>query len=251
MKAVRSCFCQMLAFLGRDMMLFASCLTPIIAGLFFRFGIPLLEAVLTKRLHMPAVLSPYYGLIDVIFAMLSPAMFCFAAAMVVLEETDEKTAAYFFVTPLERRGYLAARLGIPAAAAFLATVVLLPLFQLTARSPAAVLLFAAGGTLQGVITSLLILAFSSNKLEGMAMAKLSTLTVFGAAGPFAPFFTGGLQYILSPLPSFWLGKAVCENRLLYLLPAFILFALWICALLPRAMCRADGERCAGRFSRQV
>ena len=119
----------------------------------------------TKRLHMPAVLSPYYGLIDVIFAMLSPAMFCFAAAMVVLEETDEKTAAYLFVTPLERRGYLAARLGIPAA----------------------VLLFAAGGTLQGVIAALLILAFSSNKLEGMATLFYS---LYGSARCFRGLCAG-------------------------------------------------------------
>lgn len=232
MKATQSCFFQMLAVLRRDMMLFAACLIPMVAGLFFRVAIPLLEAALTERLRLPTVLSAYYGLIDVIFAMLSPAMLCFVAAMVFLEERDEKTAAYLFVTPLGKTGYLTARLGIPAIAAFLTTVILLPVFKLTALSPAAVLLFAAGGTLQGVIVALLILGLSSNKLEGMAVAKLSTLTVFGAAGPF--FIKSGLQYALSPLPSFWLGKAACENRLLYLFPAFLLFLLWICLLFPRA-----------------
>jgi len=92
-------------------------------------------------------------------------------------------------------------------------------------------LLAAGGTLQGIITSLLILTISSNKLEGMAVAKLSGLMIFGAAIPF--FIKDDLQYVLFSLPSFWIGKAVCENILLYMFPAFTLSAMWICFLLKR------------------
>lgn len=174
---------------------------------------------------------PYYALIDIFFAMLSPAMFCFVSAMVSLEEADEKTAAYLFVTPLGRNGYLAARLGIPSAAVFLVTGVLLPVFRLTALSTADMILLAAGGTLQGIITSLLILTFSSNKLEGMAVTKLSTLMISGAAIPF--FIKNEVQYVLSPLPSFWIGKTICENASLYMLPAFILLITWIYFLLKR------------------
>ncbi len=94
-----------------------------------------------------------------------------------------------------------------------------------------IILLAAGGTLQGIITSLLILTISSNKLEGMAVAKLSGLMIFGAAIPF--FIKDDLQYVLFLLPSFWIGKAVCENVLLYMLPAFTLSAMWICFLLKR------------------
>lgn len=92
MKAIRLSFSQMLAYMRRDMMLFAACLTPILAGLLFRFAIPLLEAALADWFHVPAIISPYYALIDIFFAMLSPVMFCFAPAMVSLEEADEKTA---------------------------------------------------------------------------------------------------------------------------------------------------------------
>lgn len=233
MRAIRLCFFQMLAYMRRDMMLFAACLAPVLAGLFFRFAIPFGEAVLTDWFHLSAVISPYYALIDVLFAMLSPAMFCFVPAMVSLEEADDKTAAYLFVTPLGKTGYLSARLAIPALAAFLVTVVLLPVFKLTAFSPAAILLLAAGGTLQGVIAALLILTFSSNKLEGMAVAKLSALTFLGAVIPF--FVKGNAQYLLLPLPAFWIGKAACGNMLymLYMLPAFALSAIWIWFLLKR------------------
>lgn len=229
MKAIRLCFFQMAAVMRRDMMLFVSCLAPILAGFFFRFAIPCLEAVLTDFFRMTAIISPYYKLIDILFAMLPPTMLCFVSAMVSLEETDEKTAVYLFITPLRKTGYICARFGIPAAAAFLAAAILLPVFKLTALSPADILLLSAGATLQGMIIALLILTVSSNKLEGMAVAKLSALIISGVAIPF--FVQSNVQYMLSPLPSFWIGKAIFTNMPLYMLPAFILSALWICILL--------------------
>lgn len=229
MKAVRLSFFQMLTYMRRDMMLFAACLAPILAGLVFRFAIPLLEATLTDWFHVSEILSPYYALIDIFFSMLSSAMFCFISAMVSLEEADEKTMTYLFVTPLGKTGYLAARFGVPAFAAFFITAVLLPVFKLTSLSPVDIVLLAIGGTLQGIIISLLISTFSSNKLEGMAITKLSTLMIFGAVIPF--FIKHNIQYVISPLPSFWIGKAIFENMPFYLLPAFVLSAIWICLLL--------------------
>lgn len=223
MKAIRLSFFQMLTYMRRDMMLLAVCLIPIVAGLAFRFLVPLLEGVVTGWL------VPYYELIDIFFAMLSPMMFCFVSAMVSLEESDEKTAAYLFVTPLGKPGYLAARFGIPAAVAFMVTTILLPIFKLTPLSPAEMLLLAAGGTLQGIIIALLIVTLSSNKLEGMAVAKLSSLIIVAAAIPF--FIKHPAQYALSLLPAFWIGKAICGDTLLYMLPSFALSAVGICLLL--------------------
>lgn len=82
--------------------------------------------------------------------------------------------------------------------------------------------------MQGMMVALLVLTISSNKLEGMAVTKLSTLTILGAVIPF--FMQSDIQYIISPLPSFWLGKAILENMPLYMLPAFVLSAMWICFL---------------------
>ena len=231
MKAIRLSFFQMAAAMRRDMMLFVSCFTPILAGFFFRFVIPLIEAALTDYFHITAIISPYYKLFDILFAMLSSTMFCFVSAMVSLEEKDEKTAVYLFITPLRKTGYIFARFGVPSAIAFLATIILLPVFKLTPLSSITILLLAAGGTLQGMIVALLVLTISSNKLEGMAVTKLSTLTIFGAVIPF--FMKSDIQYVISPLPSFWIGKAILENIQLYMLPAFILSAMWICFLFKR------------------
>lgn len=92
-----------------------------------------------------------------------------------------------------------------------------------------IVLLAAGGTLQGIIISLLILTFSSNKLKGMAVTKLSTLMIFGTAIPF--FIKHNIQYVISLLPSFWIDKAIFENMSFYMLLAFALSVMWICFLL--------------------
>lgn len=231
MKAIRLSFCQMLAYMRRDMMLFAACLAPILAGLFFRFIIPFLETILTNWFDTPAIISPYYKLIDIFFAMLSPTMFCFVSAMVALEENDEKTAKYLFITPLGKLGYLTARFGIPSVAALFVTTVLLPIFKLSPLSFFEIVLLAVSGTLQGIIIALLIVTLSSNKLEGIAVTKLSTLVIFGAVIPF--FIKGNIQYALSPLPSFWIGKAIFESALPYMLPAFPLSLVWVLVLMKR------------------
>lgn len=231
MKAIKLSFFQMVSTMRRDMMLFVSCLAPIFAGFFFRFAIPLLETALTDGFHMAAVISPYYKLLDILFAMLPSTMFCFVSAMISLEERDEKTAVYLFITPLTKTGYIFARFCVPSVIAFLATIILLPVFKLTALSPLAILLLAAAGTLQGMMVALLVLTISSNKLEGMAVAKLSSLAVFGAVVPF--FIKSDIQYVISPLPSFWIGKAILEGIPLYMLPAFVLSFIWICFLFKR------------------
>ncbi len=68
-------------------------------------------------------------------------------------------------------------------------------------------------------------------LEGMAITKLSTLIMFGAVIPF--FIKNNVQYVLFPLPSFWIGKAAYENILFYLFPTFALSVVWIYLLLKR------------------
>lgn len=139
-------------------------------------------------------------------------MLCFIAAMVMLEERDEQIDRYLIVTGLGRKGYFASRIVIPALLAFAVTAVLLPLFNLTALSAAEVFFFSLTGTVQGVLMALLIVSFSSNKLEGMAATKLFSLMIFGAVVPF--FVPSPVCFFFAFLPSFWMGKAILENDLL-------------------------------------
>lgn len=228
MKAIRLSFLHLLRFIRRDMMLLVVLFAPILCMLCYRFLIPALEIFLCELLKHTAVLSPYYPLLDIFFCMLAPAMFCFAAAMILLEERDEHTAGYLMITPLGRSGYLISRLLLPCIAAFLYTCLLFPVAALHSLSFLELLFYAGIGAFQGLISAMLTISCSSNKLEGMAVTKLSSLLILAAAAPW--FLHTNIQFLLSPLPAFWLGKAVAEGSLLFLIPALLTSLLWIIGL---------------------
>ncbi|MFR8338294.1 MAG: hypothetical protein ACLVAW_17340 [Eisenbergiella massiliensis] len=145
MKAQKKAFLQMLSVIGKDGMLLMACLLPVVCGILFRLGIPGVEALLCTYFQKKELLSPFYGLTDVFYSMLAPAMFCFAAAMVVLEERDEGMASYLCITPLGRNGYLISRLGVPAVLAAAASGALLIPFSLQRLQGPAVGILAVNG----------------------------------------------------------------------------------------------------------
>ncbi|MGN0715341.1 MAG: ABC transporter permease [Anaerovoracaceae bacterium] len=217
MREIRLSFFLMLKLIRKDRMLFAAGLAPLLAGIAIRYGIPLAEDWLVRLTGMSTALSPYYGLFDIFFASLTPVMFCFIAAMVMLEERDDHIDRYLFATTLGKSGYFISRIGIPALAAFAVTAILLPAFHLTDLSAGATLFLSLAGTLQGVIIALLIVTISTNKLEGMAVTKLSSLMILGAVIPY--FLPSPYCFGFAFLPSFWMGKAMIDGEIAYLLPA--------------------------------
>lgn len=231
MKAVRLSFMQMIKFMAADMMLLAAGVSPVLMGAVIRFGIPCIEGLLMEFMGLPRVISPYYGLIDILFAAITPAMFCFVAAMVMLEEHDDHIDRYLFVTKLGKKGYYISRVILPAMLAFAITCVILPICGLTEMTFIKVLFLAISGTLQGVIIAMLVVNLSSNKLEGMALTKLASLLMFGAAGPF--FLETPYSYMLFFMPSYWTGMMVTCNNPLYVIPTVMVSAVWILILARR------------------
>ena len=184
MRAIKTAFFQMLLFLRKDMMLFAACCSPVLIGIIFKFGIPAAEEILNRYIDFPLI--RYYEIFDVLFALLTPLMFCFTASMIILEELDDNIAKYLLITPLNKMGYLAARMFIPCGVAFIVSAVLLPVFSLEQMSFGKILYFSACGVLQGCTIALLVITFSTNKLEGMGITKLSSLLILGLLVPYFP-----------------------------------------------------------------
>ena len=178
MKAQKKAFLQMLSVIGKDGMLLMACLLPVVCGILFRLGIPGVEALLCTYFQKKELLSPFYGLTDVFYSMLAPAMFCFAAAMVVLEERDEGMASYLCITPLGRNGYLISRLGVPAVLAAAASGALLVPFSLQRLQGPAVGILAVNGGAYGLLYALLILRFSSNRHLFRLTHQVSNFTIF-------------------------------------------------------------------------
>ncbi len=218
-------FRQFLYQILKDAMLVMALAAPFLMGIFIRYGIPLGEKLLTAKFHQEAVLEPYYLIFDLFLAVLIPLMYCFIAAMVLLEEIDDKISNYMAVTPLGKNGYLISRLGISTAISLLVTVICIPVFSLTMGVSVLMIGISILSCLSGFIESLMVVSLSANKVEGMAVVKLTGIITLGIPAPF--FITGKIQYILLFLPSFWIGKYAATSNFFYFVIGIGISAVWI------------------------
>ncbi len=231
MKPLFRCFYMLMRQISKDSMLYAILLAPLIAACVFRFGIPYAEALLCEYFEKSSILADYYLLFDVLLAILTPVMFCFSSSMVILTEYDENITNYIVSTPVGKRGYIISRIVFPTVLSFFITAILLSLFALTKWQILMLFLTISLTCLLSVIISLLIISYSHNRVEGMAMAKLSGVIFLGLPIPF--FMSSNIQYLFSLLPSFLIGKLCLEKNYLFVIPALMISFLMILALYRR------------------
>jgi hypothetical protein len=218
-------FKQFIVQIYKDAMLILLCIAPFLCGCFFKYILPLLEKLLSGYLPLESILKPYYLLFDLLLGALTPLLYCFAAAYVILAEIDDGISKYLAVTPVGKKGYLISRIGFPALIAFFISVLALMLFHISNISVVEMIGVSLVFSLLGIITALLVVALSANKVEGMAVSKLTGLFFLGLPAPF--FIKGSMQYILFFLPSFWVAKYTVEDKLLFLLVGMIVSIVWI------------------------
>lgn len=218
-------FKQMVKQIAGEAMLLLLVIAPVLAGLLFRFGIPFLEAMVLSRFGLETILVPFYPYFNWLLSLLCGMLFAFVGALVVLGEIDDGISRYLCVTPVGANGYLAARIFIPALVSGVVDSVLIPIFSLVSVEFAALVVMVVSSMLSGIITSLLVIALSSNKVEGMAIGKLA-----GGFGMvlFVPLVVKGpVAYVFSLFPMFWVGKYVQNESIMELLLSLALFVAWI------------------------
>lgn len=211
--------------LWHDVMMAALLVAPLLMGLIFRFGFPALEKQLCAIFDCTALLAPYYPLCDLMLGFMTPVFFCFAGAMGMLSEMDNGVARALCVTPLGKRGYLLSRIGVPAALGFVVTICALWMFHLTPLRTSLLLAFSLVCTVQGAAAALMVVSFAQNKVEGLALSKLCGIPLCIGI-PVALLVTHPVQYIVAPLPCFWLTDAMLTGNLLFLLPALVTSLAW-------------------------
>jgi len=213
----------------KDAMLFMVCFAPILCGFLFRFALPFAEELLTRHFQVDKIISPYYQIFDLFLASVTPYMLCFVSAMVFLGEIDDGISNYLFVTPLRKSGYLLSRLGIPMILSIFVSIVILKVFSLTHFFFKTIILISILSSAIAILQALMIITLSTNKVEGMAIAKLVGLFNLGILAPY--FIKGDLQYILFMLPSLWLAKLVIESKFIFLMLYIVTLMGWILFLL--------------------
>ena len=232
MKRILSSAIQVFKQIKSDPMMFAACFTPFIMGALIKFGIPLFERI-TKF-----SLQGYYPIFDLLLSIMAPVLLCFAFAMITLEEIDDKVSRYFSITPLGKAGYLFTRLVVPAIISAVIAFIVFLLFSLEKLPTRMMIGLALLGSVQAIIVSLMIITLSGNKLEGMAVTKLSALTLLGIPVPF--FIDSYYQFAVGFLPSFWVAKAVQNEAVLYFPIALVVALIWYYFLIKRLFRKLAG-----------
>lgn len=225
MKALIQSFLMFVKQIFKDSMLAMICASVALAAVFIRFGIPVAEKLLCGYFEKEVILRDYYLLFDLILALIAPYMLCIASAMTMLTEYDENMTSYLAVTPVGKKGYVLSRLVFPAIIAFIMSVLLMRWFPLTEWQFSTILPVCALASLASLAAALFLFSFSHNRVEGLAMGKLAGLLMFGLPVPF--FMKSGVQYLFSPLPSFWIAKLSLEQNAVFLLLAVLSSLIWI------------------------
>ena len=215
----------------RDGMLIMMLSAPLLAGIFFRFGLPFIEHHLTTYFELEMIISPYYRLFDLFLCALTSYMISFIATMTMLDEYDHHLVEHLVITPLKRSGYLHARVSIPLFFTWLASIVVVLVFALESWSFPTLVVTCMLLSLMSLIFSLIVFSFSKNKVEGLAIAKVAGLILSGLIIPF--FIVDFTQYYFGFLPSFWIARYALDQQVIHLFYSIISISVWLLILFRR------------------
>lgn len=184
-----------------DPMLMACLFGPIALTLLARFGFPLAAEWVMSTFGLD--IKGHSAFAQALLASAIPMLAGTLTGLRMLDERDEDIIRYIAVTPLTKRGYLTYRLLLPSAICFVCSTaffLLSGLLPFRLESLFSLLLFS----LEAPWFALLLAAFSANKVEGLAFAKLGGLLIAGPAA--AAFLPGSWHWIAAWIPSFWSAK---------------------------------------------
>lgn len=209
--------------MSSDGMLLMLLPAPFLIGILVKWGIPFASHMTTQ--YFSFSLQPWYGLADAFLLTLSPLMIAMVSAFLLLDERDEGTGAYYQITPVQGYAYLMARIGLPMAWALICNMVVGMAFGISGLNFQGVLSAGFVGTGAGTACSMMIVTLAGNRVEGLAISKLTGVSLLGILALW--FIPAPYQYVLAFLPSFWVGEIVWQGANIFALAGGILTCiLW-------------------------
>lgn len=161
--------------IGRDPTLLLSVCAPLIMIVVFRFGLPVVSRALAERAGFDLI--PYYPLIAAFVLLLQPMLLGMVSGFLMLDDRDEGVLSAIAITPLAHTGYLLYRMIVPVVASVAAAYIVLAGINLTPFSYVKTLPLAVMAGFEAPLMALFLIAFSGNKVEGMALSKVGGFAV--------------------------------------------------------------------------
>lgn len=189
---------------ARDSFLLMMLAIPLLLTLLVRFAVPFAAEQLKDLFD----LREHYRFIAGLLLFFPGMLFGAVLGFLLLDERDEGILRYMATTPLTTRGYLRFRLLLPTLSTALYSAILLPLGSPVPLPFPAVIPAIICSALTAPLLALFLGAFASNKVEGMALYKLSGLLL---AGPALAWFTDSAwSYAAGILPGWWMMHLFLE-----------------------------------------
>ena len=218
---------------ARDSFLLMMLAVPLLLALLLRFVVPFAATKLKPYVD----LVPHYRFMLGIVLFFPGMLFGAVIGFMLLDERDEGVLNYMAVTPLSVNGYLRFRIVAPTLVAFVMGIILLPIAGIVPFPFWRTLPVILVASLSAPMLAVFLASFANNKVEGMALYKLTGLVL---AGPvLAYFIKSDFSYFGGILPTFWVMKAFLEGYRgglaywAYLGGGFLCFGLMIWLMLMR------------------
>lgn len=189
--------------LFREPTLWAALLAPFLIVAVVLLGFPLLDSFVSNR--WDTSISPYFRVASLFFTLIIAMVYGIISSFLILDEKDESVLTFIKVTPFSLKGYLQYRLGFAYVSSFIATlfyVIAISVSGYISIAEALFLLFVV--PLEAIFMTLCVVAFSSNKVEGLAIAKVLGLIPFTFVAGY--FLTTWYQWLFILFPPFWISK---------------------------------------------
>lgn len=178
--------------------------------LLFAAGMSLLPALALAlgKVPMDAAALATFGVAEIsrfvvpIALVLPATLIGWVTGFLLLEDRDEGTLVALDVTPVGKSGFLAYRASITSLLAVAITLYAWPLIMPDV-GVATVLCLAALVALNAVGFAVVLPAIARNKVEGLAVTKLTNIL---AVAPLLAAIPSPLRYLAGVLPPFWIGE---------------------------------------------
>lgn len=201
---------------------------PVLLVAMMKFIVPLAGDLIEKETGF--ILSDYNQYIETFFMIISAMMLGLISGFIILDERDDDILLYFSVTPVTKTGYLFYRVvsSILAVAFVVECIAFISGMRGIHLVKTIPLAFLAAS--EGPMIALFLVIYAKNKVEGLAMAKLSGFIMLA---PFAILIPSKLNFIAGIFPPFWITKIYIEissggsNYFLFIAAGLIIHSLWL------------------------
>ncbi len=218
----------------REPMMMLMLFAPVLLVLVMKFLVPFVAEIIVKETGF--VLMNYKVYIETFFMIISAMMMGMITGFIILDERDDEILLYFSVTPLSKKGYLLYRVGSSIIAVTIIVVVISYLTGMRGINLLKTLPMAFIAATEGPMIALFLVVFAKNKVEGLAMAKLSGFLMMA---PFAILIPSQWHFLGGVLPPFWITKIYIEIQssgnlyFLYIFIGLIVHTVWLLYFLRR------------------